>query len=250
MISVIVAAYNCERYIEKALQSIFSQTLPETNYEIIVINDGSTDNTLQILEKHAHRIRLFVQPNRGLVASCNRAIEQARGDFIIRLDADDYLDARLLSASLEVLDANADHHCVYTDRYEVDALTGKKRTVSVGKNNLFDMVACGIMFRKEVFEEIGLYENLLFEEYDLMLRFYKRGFYAHYLQKPLYYYVKHSSNMTEKKDYWKNGWKQLTDKWGEHELRKWVDIQIKEKGESRFSEYIGRKTDEKNNNNS
>lgn len=250
MISVIVAAYNSERYIEKTLQSVFSQTLTENNYEIIVVNDGSTDSTLHILEKHTDRIRLFTQPNRGLIASCNRAIEQARGDFIIRLDADDFFDKELLSTSLEILEANPAHYCVYTDRYEVDASTGVKKRISVGKNNLFDMVACGIMFRKQVFDTIGLYENLLFEEYDLMLRFFKKGFTAYYLQKPLYYYVKHSSNMTEKKDYWKNGWKQLVDKWGEKELMRWIDIQIKEKGESRFSEYIGRKIDGTSINNS
>ncbi|MCZ7384080.1 MAG: glycosyltransferase family A protein [Candidatus Methanoperedens sp.] len=239
MISVIVAAYNCEKYIEKALQSVFSQTLPENNYEIIVVNDGSTDNTSEILDRYADRIKLITQENKGLIASCNRAIGKASGDFLIRLDADDYFDKELLSASLKILKTNPEFYCTYTDRYEVDELTGKQSTISVGQKNLFDMVACGIMFRKEVFETIGLYENLLFEEYDLMLRFFKKGFNAYYIQKPLYYYVRHKSNMTQQKDYWKNGWKQLADKWGEKELKRWVDIQIKENGESRFSGYIG-----------
>ncbi len=242
MISVITAAYNCESYIEKALQSVYSQTLTEADYEIIVVNDGSTDSTLQILEKHVPRIRLLDQPNRGLVDACNRAISYANGDFIMRLDADDYLNREILSLSLDVLNENPDCHCVYTDRYEVDALSGMQKMVKVGKNNLFDMVACGMMFRKKVFDTIGVYDNLLFEEYDLMLRFFEKGFNAYYLEKPLYYYLKHGSNMTQKAEYWNNGWKQLADKWGEEELKKWIDIQIKEKGESRFSEYIRVKT--------
>ncbi|TRZ53485.1 MAG: glycosyltransferase [Dehalococcoidia bacterium] len=234
MISVIVAAYNCEQYIEKALQSVFSQTLSHKHYEVIVVNDGSTDNTLDILNKYSSKIKLISQPNNGLAAACNRGIGEAKGDYVIRLDADDYLDKRLLSSTLKILESVPDHHCVYTDRYEINESDNTKVRVSVGQDNIFDMTGCGILFRREVFDKIGLYRDLLFEEYDLMLRFYDNGLQGYYLQEPLYYYLKHESGMTSQPNYWENGWQQLADIWGKEKLKKYTDIQLKAKGKSRF----------------
>jgi len=234
MISVIVAAYNCEQYIEKTLHSIFSQTLSNKYYEVVTVNDGSTDNTLDILNRYKDRIKLITQPNRGLAAACNRAIEEVEGDYVIRLDGDDYFDKRLLSSTLKILETMPDYHCVYTDRNEINALDNSKVRVSVGKDNIFNMIGCGILFRREVFDKIGLYRDLLFEEYDLMLRFFDNGFQAYYLQEPLYYYVRHESSMTNQQNYWEDGWKQLVDIWGKEKLRTYVDTQIKVTGASRF----------------
>jgi len=234
MISIIVAAYNCERYIEKALQSVFSQTLSHKHYEVIVVNDGSTDNTLDILNKYSSKIKLISQLNRGLTAACNRGIEEAKGDYIIRLDADDYFDKELLSATLKILESEPDYHCVYTDRYEINAWDNTSVRVNVGQDNIFDMIGCGILFRREVFDKIGLYRDLLFEEYDLMLRFFDNGLKGYYLPEPLYYYVKHDSSMTSQQNYWQDGWQQLVDIWDKEKLRKYVDMQLKVKGKTRF----------------
>ena len=236
-ISIVVPAYNCEKYIENSLRSIFSQTLPKGNYEVIVVNDGSIDGTLDILNKYRGRIKLINQLNKGLASACNRGIQESKGDYIMRLDPDDYYDRKLLSLTLNVLESMPEYHCVYTDRYEIDLLNNTQVEVSISKDNIFDMVACGILFRREVFDKIGLYNDLLFEEYDFMIRFFNNGFKGYYLQKPLYYYVKHGSSMTKQKNYWKNGWKQLLEKWGKRELKRWIDVQLKEKGTSRFLQF-------------
>jgi len=233
-VSIIVAAYNCGQYIEKALQSIFSQTLPDSYYETIVLNDGSTDNTLDILNKYKSQVKLITQPHKGLPAACNRAIGEARGEYIIRLDGDDYFDSRLLSSTISILDNMPDYHCVYTDRYEINARDNTRVRVEVGGDNLFDMIGCGILFRSEVFDKTGLYRDLLFEEYDLMLRFFDNGFQGYYLREPLYYYVKRESGMTNQQHYWEDGWQQLVDIWGKEKLKKYVDLQIKVKGTTRF----------------
>jgi glycosyltransferase involved in cell wall biosynthesis len=234
MISVIVAAYNCERYIKTALQSAFSQTLANKHYEVMVVNDGSTDNTLDVLQQHKEKIKLINQPNRGLVVACNRGIEEATGDYIIRLDADDFFDEKLLSSTLKILENRPEYDCVYTDRYEINARDNTKVRVNVGQDNVFDMLGCGILFRREVFARIGLYRDLLFEEYDLMLRFLNTGLKGYYLQEPLYYYLKRESAMTNQQHYWEDGWKQLVGIWGEEKLKKYIDIQIKVKGTTRF----------------
>jgi glycosyltransferase involved in cell wall biosynthesis len=237
-ISIVMPAYNCENYIEKSLLSIFSQTLPINIYEVIVVNDGSTDGTLEILKEYKNRIRIINQSNKGLAAACNRGIQEAKGGCVMRLDPDDYYDRELLSLTLNILETVPGYHCVYSDRYEVYPMNNTHTEVEVGKDNIFDMTASGILFRKEVFDKIGLYDNLLFEEYDFMIRFFNNGFKAYYLQKPLYYYVKHGSSMTAQSNYWENGWKQLLKKWGKRKLKKWVDIQTKESGTSRFLQFL------------
>jgi len=234
MISVIVAAYNCEEYIEKALKSIFAQTLSGKDYEVIVVNDGSTDNTLSILDKYKDRIRVVDQPNKGLAAAYNRGIREANGDCIIRLDPDDYFDRELLSLTLDTLETMPEYHCVYTDRYEIDVLNNTKAEVRVGEGNVFDMIGCGVLFRREVFNKVGLHRDLLFEEYDFMLRFFDNGLKGYYLPKLLYYYVRHDSSMTSQQNYWQDGWKQLADLWHGEKLKKYVDIQVRLKGTSRF----------------
>lgn len=234
MISVIVAAYNCGESIGEALESVLSQTLPDEYYRVIVVNDGSTDNTVDILNKYKGRIDVIHQSNQGLVAAYNRGIREAKGDYVIRLDADDYFDKKMLSLTLQKLEAMPDYHYIYTNRYEVDALRGTEVEVKVGQDNIFNMIGCGILFRREVFDKVGLYRDLLFEEYDLMLRLSDNGIKGYYLPQPLYYYVKHEANMTSQQRYWENGWKQLVELWGEEKLKKYVDIQMKLKGTSRL----------------
>ena len=91
-ISVIVPIYNVEPYLSQCLDSIISQTLADI--EIICVNDGSTDNSLQILQKYAaqdNRIKIINQPNQGLSAARNSGIDVATGEFIGFVDSDDYI---------------------------------------------------------------------------------------------------------------------------------------------------------------
>ncbi len=90
LISVIMAVYNSATYLEEAIQSILNQDLKD--FEFIIINDGSTDESEEILKKYArvdNRIQLFSQDNQGLPKSLNRGIQLARGKYIARMDADD-----------------------------------------------------------------------------------------------------------------------------------------------------------------
>ncbi len=88
LISVIIPAFNAELYIQEALESVCNQSY--VNIEIIVIDDGSSDKTREIIERFEdNRIRLISRENRGLIATLNEAIEISRGDYIARMDADD-----------------------------------------------------------------------------------------------------------------------------------------------------------------
>jgi glycosyltransferase involved in cell wall biosynthesis len=90
LISVIMPVYNADRFLQEAVDSILNQTLDD--FELIVINDGSTDGSLSLLQDYAAkdpRVRLFSRENKGLVATLNEGISAARGEFIARMDADD-----------------------------------------------------------------------------------------------------------------------------------------------------------------
>ncbi len=236
-VSVIITAYNCEKFIQKALKSVFSQTFSPQEYEIIVVNDGSTDNTLNLLKEFQDKITIIDQSNKGFVEARNTGIQNVKGENIIILDADDYLDKEMLYKAVNSLECNPDYECVYTDRYEIDIVGNSIKRIFVGEDNIFNMLAAGILFRRHVFDVIGLYDDLLFEEYDFMIRFIKK-FRSYYLREPLYYYVKHGSNMTAQDGYWERGWNQLLKKWGKDEVERWVAIQSKEEGTSRFLQFM------------
>jgi glycosyltransferase involved in cell wall biosynthesis len=113
LVSVIIPVYNGEKYIAEALESVFAQTLQ--NFEIIVINDGSTDRTEQQLEKYRDRIHYVQQENRGLAATRGRGVGLARGSLIAFLDADDVWLPEKLERQVEAAREHPDCGIVTTD---------------------------------------------------------------------------------------------------------------------------------------
>lgn len=103
-LSIIVPAYNVEEYISECLDSLLNQDLRAEDYEIIIVNDGSTDGTLQIAEEYERNnatVRLFSQENKGLSEARNRGLEIAKGEYIFFVDSDDLVVNRSLK---EILD--------------------------------------------------------------------------------------------------------------------------------------------------
>jgi len=220
-ISVVISTYNHADFINKTLDSILNQSLAPSRYEIIVVNDGCTDHTPQVLAKYAKSIRVVDNGrNRGVVYSCNQAIAQARGEYFIRVDSDDTIDTNTLLCKSAVLDSNADIGFVYSDRFEVDCRNNTKNRVNLERFELFKTVACGIMFRTDYLRKIGGYDNLFFEEYDLLIR-YMNKYNGYHIKIPFYYYRFHGGNTMLDKDKIDTGKKELIAKWGEGELKKW-----------------------------
>ena len=89
-VSVLIDTYNHERFIEEAIQSVLSQDFPAADREILVVDDGSTDRTPEILRKFAHQIRILRKPNGGQASAFNHAIPECKGELIAFLDADDW----------------------------------------------------------------------------------------------------------------------------------------------------------------
>jgi len=194
VISVIVAAYNQERYISRCLRSLIAQTIDRDKFEIVVINDGSTDRSSAVLGEFIDEIVLIDnEENIGLPASLNKAIRRARSPFVVRVDADDYVNSQFLHLLHEFLRENK-----YMDAVACDYLLVDDQEEVLGRKNcLTDPIACGIMFRTEQLIDIGLYDEtfLLHEETDLRLRFTKK-YQVHRLELPLYRYRRHENNST------------------------------------------------------
>lgn len=115
--SIIVPVYNAERYIERCIESVLSQT--RANWELLLIDDGSTDRSWEILDKYAKReekIRIFRQENAGPGIARNRGIQEAKGDWLAFLDSDDYLSEDYL----DVVARYSDCDIVYIDFQQVD----------------------------------------------------------------------------------------------------------------------------------
>jgi len=195
-VSVIIATYNSERYISRAIRSCIEQSMDKKDYEIIVIDDGSTDNTKYILKSFEGWIRSIVlEKNMGLPYACNIGIRNALSRFVIRVDADDYVHEDLLKVLYLYLSLNEDMDGVACDYLLVD----DKEHVLARKRAAEEPIACGVLFRKDYLVDIGLYDESfrLAEDEDLRIR-YQRKYKIYYVPLPLYRYRMHPDNATKK----------------------------------------------------
>jgi len=116
-VSVIIPAYNAE-YIREAIDSVLNQTFKD--FEIIVIDDGSTDNTPNILKSYGNKIRWKSQENKGSASATNEGIKMAKSEYIAYIDADDVCLPERLEIQIKYLDEHPDVGLVYTDFYQID----------------------------------------------------------------------------------------------------------------------------------
>jgi glycosyltransferase involved in cell wall biosynthesis len=211
MVSLIITTYNYAQYIERAIRSALDQSLSKSDYEIIVVNDASTDATSQILENYSDVVRVFnLRENIGLSAARNFGIRKARGQNIVFLDADDYLHSESLRVQNLFLNENNALDAVAIDYYLVNERGQHLQHVASSEKP----IACGIMFRKDHLYNIGLYDETFAarEEEDLRIRWENAGFGIYHIPLPLYRYRMHDGNMTKDNERMLNSQEQLNAK--------------------------------------
>ena len=120
-VSVIVTAYNLAHYLPAALDSALAQESPGGPIQIIVVDDGSTDNTQEVLAAYADRVEVIRQENGGLVKAVDTGLSAVRGDYVALLDADDEWPHDRLRRHAEILDANPQVGLVHGDMEVIDA---------------------------------------------------------------------------------------------------------------------------------
>jgi len=194
LVSVIVAAYNQEKFIGRCLRSLLHQNMPQNSYEVIVINDGSNDRTPYALELFHDAIHTITNDqNNGLPASINKGIIAAKTQYIVRVDADDYVNTNFLNSLHFFLDQNPDIDAVACDYWLFNDTEEWLERVDCSQHP----IACGIMFRKQQLLDIGMYDESFrcHEDQDLRIRFEKKYAITR-LELPLYRYRRHENNLT------------------------------------------------------
>ncbi|HEY9809668.1 MAG TPA: glycosyltransferase [Halomicronema sp.] len=208
-VSVIIPSYNCERYIVEAIESVLNQTY--TEYEIIVIDDGSTDNTRLVLEPYIEKIHYIYQENQGVSAARNRGIKEAKGEFIAFLDADDFF---ILPTKLE------EQVACFHKQPEVGIVQSGWCFVNEWREKIFDkepwqdadelnlkawllwghVLPSAIMIRKEWLERVGGFDPRFppSEDLDIILRLSLMGCKSVWLKKITVGYRQHPDNATKR----------------------------------------------------
>ena len=178
-VSVIIPTYNRGPFLEKAVNSVLAQSC--NAYEIIVIDDGSDDDTRTRMGKYDSRIRYIYQENRGPSAARNRGIEEAQSPFLAFLDSDDLFQPEKIKTQLSSMQQQPDYLISHTDEiwYRRGKLLNQKKKHHKPGGYIF--VRCleicavsmsTVMVRRELFDDIGMFDETLpcCEDYDLWLR--------------------------------------------------------------------------------
>lgn len=206
-VTIYITNYNYEKYISKSIESALKQTYK--SLEIIIIDDGSTDNSKKIINNYASRysnIRTKFTTNNGLIKTCNTALREAKGEYILRLDADDWLDKNAIEIMVNKMNSNKDVEIIFPDYYEVDnegEILYTIRRHDFDKVKLFDAPAhgaCSLFRTKTLILNGGYDENFTCQDgVDIWLRFYRKFKFLN-LNIPLFYYRRHGDNLTENKN--------------------------------------------------
>lgn len=196
-VSVIIPTYNQDKYLCEAIDSMLGQTYKD--FEIIVINDGSTDNTEKILGEYGDKIKWKSQKNKGSAVARNSGISMAKGEYITFLDSDDVAMPNRLELSVDYLDKHPAVGLVYTDYYQVNE-RGElmKLTAACGHGllliqaNYVPMGSC--MCRSECIDTVGVFDadTLGSCDWDMWIRIAER-YSIHRIPKPLYKRRMHSN---------------------------------------------------------
>lgn len=188
LVSVVIPVYNGERFLRESLESVFAQTFHD--YEIVCVDDGSTDGSCSSLKQYGVRVRVIQQANAGQSAARNEGVRQASGAFVAFLDQDDRWYPSKLAQQVAVMNAEPDvvlAHCNY-DRMDSDgrvlvagaALAEQASALASPLGRLIGealVFPSAMLVRRDVFQQVGGFDPELrgFEDFDLIARLKQQG---------------------------------------------------------------------------
>jgi glycosyltransferase involved in cell wall biosynthesis len=192
-LSVVMSVYNADRYLRRTIESILAQTFED--YELIIINDGSTDKSEQVIKGFTDpRIRLISRQNKGIVYSANQGVKEARADFIARHDADDISLPQRFERQMAIIRSDPKLGLIGSNYIIIDT-----KDKELDRTNVFThpddlklaMVTCSqhangsTIMRKQAIERAGMYKEGRVEDYDLFTRI-SRDYKVANVIEPLY----------------------------------------------------------------
>lgn len=203
LISVVVPVYNVEKYLDKCIESIENQTY--ANIEIILVDDGATDNSGRICDSHAKgdkRIYVLHQKNGGRAAARNAGMERATGEYLMFVDGDDWIDTDCLEAAYKFFGNDTEmvvfrERSIYADRVEGNGTDRYKQFIGSEPlefyiNGYSDFQAatsvCGKLYRQSLLQDIRFEEGRYYEDIMFVTRVYAACRNCVYLDKAYYNY--------------------------------------------------------------
>jgi glycosyltransferase involved in cell wall biosynthesis len=219
-LSVVIPTYNHGQYLKRAIDSVLNQTYKDL--EIIVVNDGSTDNTKDIVHSYGDQIKYIYQQNQGLASARNTGINASRGEFLAFLDADDWFAEDNLQIKMSFMESHQNAVWVYSNwqyldeegnhltrgsekfRYADKKLNGHIFQELVHNRNFIS--PCTVVVKKAVLEDVNYFDpNVVCQEdLDLWLRI-SLKYPAHYIDKVLVYVTVHPKSLSTDFTKWVNG---------------------------------------------
>ena len=195
-VSIVIINFNYSRYISRAICSALGQFYPKDNFEIIIIDDGSTDKSEDIIKSFGKLVVThYNKQNKGLSYSRKKGIEKSNGDYIMFLDSDDFLSNNCILFLSKFLDENPELLAVSSD-YSIVSDDGETKTRTSGHDY---PIEGGIMIRKPILENLILSHSdiILKGVEDIVLQF-RLKHPIYYLKLSLYRYRYHNNSMTFK----------------------------------------------------
>ena len=226
-VSIVIPTYNRENLLAETLESVFSQTF--TDYEVVVVDDGSTDKTGEtvagFIKRFPGKIVYVAQENQGAARTLNNGIRKARGEYAALLDSDDLWLPRKLERCVDFLDTHGfdwvtsacvrreEHTCradsgVHTEIKRVPCEFLDERGIEIHqlRNGLYFfssvlIIPSGVVVRKDAFDAVGPFGTDMRISYDtdMWLRFEEHGLRGGYIDEPLFIYRLNMSSMTKQK---------------------------------------------------
>lgn len=216
-VSIIIPCYNQGKYVAEAINSALRQTFKDI--EIVCVNDGSTDNSVEIIKSFENKYKNFIflnnEENRGVIYSRNFAIKNCNGTYILPLDADDIIEPTYVEKAVKILDNNPNIGIVYCKAKIFGNYDKYWNLKPFNKSDILyeNCIFCSAIFRKSDFIKIGGYNNNMkygCEDYDLWLSFIEQRLEVFQINEILFSYRQYDEtsrttiSLKNKKEIWNN----------------------------------------------
>jgi len=223
-VAVVIPCYNREKYIRQAVDSVLAQDYPETS--LIVVDDGSSDRSRQVLESYGDQLKVLTHPNgenRGQSASINLGLACSESEYVAILDSDDWWATEKLSLQVSYLEAHPEVGLVYGNGYQVTEV-GERKWRMYGSDHREDsdparvladcyfLVPNNSLVRRSVFNDVGGFDETLraAQDHDIAIRIAEVTRIG-YIPEVLFFYRRHADSISNKgtKTRWVNGFRIL-----------------------------------------
>lgn len=197
LVSVIMPTYNRAHLIEESLNCLLAQSY--SNWECIIVNDGSTDDTDAVVQAYLNkdqRFKYFKKPNEGTAVARNFAVSNSHGRFILPLDSDDIIGAEYIQKAVSEFNNDPEINIVYSQAEKIGVESGPwdLPKYRFDKFLVFNMIFNSSMYKRSDYDRVGGYsEDNMFEDWDLWIKILKNGGKVFQIPEVCYHYRTHSS---------------------------------------------------------